>query len=226
MRILRILVGFIDIPAIERGLWHLFSDYILFLDSKLFALLRGITINLMNNRLSIAYVYKNCSFYSFRNIHLGKNVIIKKGCRITGPLIIGDATTIDQGVVLAGPITMGMGCHVNYHAWIDRYVTLGDRVGIGHRSFLLTFIHEHSDPAWRWGKEMLYKPITVGDGNWVGASVVILPGVEIGFGSIIGAGSVVTKNIPECTLAAGNPAKVVRQLNAGETNPSSQVDCD
>lgn len=56
-------------------------------------------------------------------------------------------------------------------------------------------------------------PISIGDDCWIGGNSVICPGVTIGKGSVIGAGSVVTKNIPANSLAVGNPAKVIRQLN-------------
>lgn len=57
------------------------------------------------------------------------------------------------------------------------------------------------------------KPITIGDDCWIGGQVVICPGVTVGAGSVIGAGSVVTKDIPEDSLAVGNPAQVIRKLN-------------
>ncbi|WP_432672353.1 sugar O-acetyltransferase [Flavobacterium sp. SM2513] len=60
------------------------------------------------------------------------------------------------------------------------------------------------------------KPVTIGDDCWIGGQVVICPGVIIGSGSVIGAGSVVTKDIPEDTLAVGNPAKIVRKLNGNQ----------
>jgi len=60
------------------------------------------------------------------------------------------------------------------------------------------------------------KPITIGSDCWIGGQVVICPGVTIGPGSVIGAGSVVTKDIPENTLAVGNPAKVIRKLNEND----------
>ena len=57
------------------------------------------------------------------------------------------------------------------------------------------------------------KPVTIGDDCWIGGQVIICPGVTIGAGSVIGAGAVVTKDIPEDSLAVGNPAKVIRKLN-------------
>ena len=56
-------------------------------------------------------------------------------------------------------------------------------------------------------------PITIGDDCWIGGNTVICPGITIGKGCVIGAGSVVIKNIPENSLAVGNPAKVIRKLN-------------
>ena len=55
-------------------------------------------------------------------------------------------------------------------------------------------------------------PITIGDDVWVGGGAIICPGVDIGARSIIGAGSVVTRNIPEDVFAAGNPCRVIRPL--------------
>ena len=56
-------------------------------------------------------------------------------------------------------------------------------------------------------------PIKIGNGCWLGGGVIVLPGVTIGDGSVIGAGSVVTKDIPENSLAVGNPCRVIRKIN-------------
>ena len=58
----------------------------------------------------------------------------------------------------------------------------------------------------------LAKPITIGNNVWIGGGAIVCPGVIIGNNTTIGAGSVVTKNIPDNTLAAGNPCKVIRNL--------------
>ena len=57
------------------------------------------------------------------------------------------------------------------------------------------------------------KPITIGDDCWIGGNAIICPGVTIGRGCVIGAGSVVTKDIPDNSMAVGNPAKVIKKLN-------------
>lgn len=56
-------------------------------------------------------------------------------------------------------------------------------------------------------------PILIGDNVWIGMGCIILPGVNIGTGSVIGAGSIVTKDIPENVIAGGNPAKIIRELS-------------
>jgi acetyltransferase-like isoleucine patch superfamily enzyme len=59
-------------------------------------------------------------------------------------------------------------------------------------------------------------PISIGDDTWIGGAVVICPGVKIGNNSVIGAGSVVTKNVEAYTVVAGSPAKVIRRLERHE----------
>ena len=56
-------------------------------------------------------------------------------------------------------------------------------------------------------------PITLGDNVWIGGNVVVNPGVTIGDNSVIGAGSVVTKNIPDNVVAAGNPCRIIKQID-------------
>jgi len=202
----------LDIHGVKRSLWLFVSDYVLFLDNKFFALARGMLFNVLAGRVSVAYIHKGCEFYSFRDIVIGRDAVIKKGCRLNGPLVIGDCATIDERVVLTGPTRIGMKCHINYGAWIDRHVEVDDYAGVGHRSFLIGFTHDYSDPTFRTGGALSYYPIRVGKGAWVGANVVILKGVTIGQGAIVGAGSVVTKNIPDNVLAAGNPCRIIRHV--------------
>lgn len=63
---------------------------------------------------------------------------------------------------------------------------------------------------------MTPKRVKIGNNVWIGSNVTILPGVEIGEGAVVGAGSVVTKNVPQYSIVAGNPAKIIKTLNKGE----------
>ena len=68
-----------------------------------------------------------------------------------------------------------------------------------------------TDTIWREGWE-IGLPITIEDDEWLGGSVVICPGVTIGVRSVVGAGSVVTKDVPPDVVVAGNPARIVKEL--------------
>lgn len=104
-------------------------------------------------------------------------------------------------------------------------ITIGDNVLIASNVQLYTATHpvelsERLTPNWSIETEQYFcrtyaLPIKIGNGCWLGGGVIVLPGVTIGDGSVIGAGSVVTKDIPENSLAVGNPCHVIRKINGG-----------
>lgn len=121
-------------------------------------------------------------------------------------------------------LRIGEGVEVNddVHIGAIESVTIGDRVLIASRVFISDHNHgrysgdgEHSDPAippserpWQ------SSPVVIEDRVWLGEGVVVLPGVRIGAGSIVGALSVVTKDIPANSIAVGSPARVAKTWNA------------
>ncbi len=92
-------------------------------------------------------------------------------------------------------------------------VKIGSRVLFGPNVQIYTATHPLNHRERAAGLES-GQPITIGDDVWIGGSAIINPGVEIGDHTVIGAGSVVTKNIPAGVFAAGNPCKIIRQLNS------------
>lgn len=94
-------------------------------------------------------------------------------------------------------------------------VTIGSRTMFGPNVQVYTATHPINHAERASGVEYA-KPISIGEDVWIGGSVVICPGVSIGDRSVIGAGSVVTKNIPADVFAAGNPCRVIRPLNKEE----------
>jgi maltose O-acetyltransferase len=94
-------------------------------------------------------------------------------------------------------------------------VTIGDETLFGPNVQIYTATHPINWKERSSGPEFA-KPIVIGKNVWIGGSCVICPGVSIGDRTIIGAGSVVTKNIPADVMAAGNPCKIIRQLNPDE----------
>jgi maltose O-acetyltransferase len=92
-------------------------------------------------------------------------------------------------------------------------ITIGDHVLFGPGVQMYTASHPFSASERRSGLECA-KPISIGDDVWVGGGAILCPGVSIGDRSIIGAGSVVTRDIPADVVAAGNPCRVIRELTA------------
>ncbi|MCC9311319.1 sugar O-acetyltransferase [Kitasatospora sp. RB6PN24] len=110
-------------------------------------------------------------------------------------IAIGDRTFVNFGAVFldAAPITVGAD------------------VQIGPNVQLLTPTHELDTARRRAGWERAL-PVTIGDNVWLGGGVIVCPGVTIGPDTVVGAGSVVTRDLPAGVLAVGNPARVVREL--------------
>ena len=117
---------------------------------------------------------------------------------------------------------IGKRCFFNYNLTVqdDAPVTIGDDCNFGPNCTIVTPVHPML-PDERYmmynengeEKHMCYaKPVTIGHDCWFGANVVVCPGVTIGDGCVIGAGSVVTRDIPSMSFAAGVPCRVIREL--------------
>ena len=136
-----------------------------------------------------------------------------------------------EGLYLQGPIyfdygiftSFGKNCYANFNFTVLDVcpVNIGSNVFFGPNCSLMTPLHplrwqerniKFKDDKTAYDDEYA-KPINIGDNCWISANVVITGGVTIGEGCVIGAGSVVTKDIPTNSLAAGNPCKVIREIN-------------
>lgn len=135
----------------------------------------------------------------FNPFTLGQNSTIEDFCTVNngvGKISIGNNSRVGIGSVLIGP------------------VTIGDHVGIAQNVVITALNHNYTD---------ISKPISlqgvntqevyIGDGTWIGANSVILPGVFIGNHCVVGAGSVVVKDVPSYSVILGNPARVVKRFN-------------
>ena len=97
-------------------------------------------------------------------------------------------------------------------------VSIGNRVVLSYRAMILTGGLNYGQT--RNGSRHVFNPVAIGDDVWIGAGAIVLPGVAIGNGSVVAAGSVVTKNVEPSVLVAGVPAKVIRYLNIAGENPN------
>ncbi|WP_374210635.1 sugar O-acetyltransferase [Dermatobacter hominis] len=128
---------------------------------------------------------------------------------------IGEGTTIrppfrcDYG----SSISIGSWCFANFGlvALDVAAITIGDHVQIGPNVQLLTPTHPIDPDLRRAGWEAA-EPITIGDNVWLGGGAIVLPGVEIGADTVVGAGAVVSRDLPAGVVAVGNPARVVRDV--------------
>jgi acetyltransferase-like isoleucine patch superfamily enzyme len=141
-------------------------------------------------------------------------ISIGEHCRISGQTTISGRS----GGATEPVLSMGRNCDIGWQSTIavGSKVTLGDNVRIAGRAFLAGYpghpIDEQARAAGSPDTEDQVGAIILEDDVWLATGVTVLAGVRIGRGAIVGAGSVVTKDIPAFTLAAGSPARVIKQL--------------
>lgn len=111
-------------------------------------------------------------------------------------------------------ITIGSNSFLNYDAILldCAPISIGDDCSIGPRVQLLTALHPMDDHRARRVRWESAAPISIGDNVWFGGGVIVCPGVSVGRNTVVGAGSVVTRDLPDHVFAAGNPARVIREL--------------
>lgn len=196
-------------------------DLFIFLLKRVSMLLRGLLVRrkiiFLGKRVSITYRYK-VSFGKYMTLHDGVEI---------------DALSKD-GIIFGNNVSIGKNSFIRCTAGLQKIgigLTIGDNVGLGSNAFLGcwggitiskdTIIGErftaHSDNHDFKDTSILIRhqgvkkmPIYIGEDCWIGSNVIILGGVKIGNGCVIGAGSVVTKDIPEYSVAVGNPAHIIK----------------
>lgn len=137
---------------------------------------------------------------------------IGKGCRFISTSI-GNLIGINHRCVMStlapdSKLVIGERCGFSgVTIWCFKSITIGNDVRVGANCFILDGDGHQGDP--RAGKN---SPVVIGDNVWLGANVTVLKGVTIGENSMIGMGSVVTKDIPANVMAAGNPCRVIKDL--------------
>lgn len=130
---------------------------------------------------------------------------------------IGTNTNVQQLRLLGAGLEIGndsfIGAETMVSGSVGNKLIIGDRCDISNRVNFVLGTHKIGNHFRRAGEGMSGGNIVVGDGVWIGFACTILPGVHIGKGAIIAAGSVVTKDVPADSLVAGVPAEVKKQLS-------------
>jgi UDP-2-acetamido-3-amino-2,3-dideoxy-glucuronate N-acetyltransferase len=148
------------------------------------------------------------------NVKLGKNVKIYSFVNLYG-CEIGDNTRIGTFVEIQKGVRIGKNCKIQSHTFICEGVTIEDNCFISHN---VTFINDRyprsttQDGKMQTEEDWKCVPTLVKRGASIGSSATLLCGITVGENSIIGAGSVVTRDVPADSVAAGNPARIIRRL--------------
>jgi acetyltransferase-like isoleucine patch superfamily enzyme len=149
------------------------------------------------------------------DVKLGKKVKIYDFVNLYG-CEIGDETKISTFVEIQKGSKIGKNCKISSHTFICEGVTIEDRVFVGHN---VTFINDifpratGQDGKLQTEKDWVCMPTFVKQGASIGSSATILCGITIGENAMVGAGSVVTRNVPANTIVAGNPAHIMQRIS-------------
>jgi acetyltransferase-like isoleucine patch superfamily enzyme len=148
------------------------------------------------------------------SVTLGQNVFLGDfinlyGCRI------GDNTKIGPFVEIQKNVLVGSNCKIQSHSFICEGVTIEDEAFIGHGVMFINDRYPRSTTgvgALQTEADWQVVPTVIKKGVSIGSNATILCGVTVGEGAIVGAGSVVTKDVPSGVIVAGNPARIVRKI--------------
>jgi UDP-2-acetamido-3-amino-2,3-dideoxy-glucuronate N-acetyltransferase len=155
----------------------------------------------MNRKIASSVILgENVSLQDFINLY---------GCRI------GDNTKIGPFVEIQKNVTVGRNCKIQSHSFLCEGVSIEDEAFIGHGVMFINDRYPRSataSGALQTEGDWKVVPTVIKKGASIGSNATILCGVTVGEGAIVGAGSVVTKDVPPRTIVAGNPAKVIRKI--------------
>jgi acetyltransferase-like isoleucine patch superfamily enzyme len=153
--------------------------------------------------------------------HRGKHSIIRKTVRLDvfpfGVFSLGDRSIIESHATInngVGSVTIGSDVTIGISNVIIGPVHLHNHVILAQNIVISGLNHGYEDvlvPIHQ--QKCTTKEIVIGEASWIGANAVIVPGVHIGKHAIVAAGSVVTKDVPDFSVVAGNPAKLIKQYN-------------
>jgi maltose O-acetyltransferase len=205
-----------DARLLVSGIASFLANVLIFPKRSMYAAaLRGLVLSpFMARPFRVRFVMKGVILEDPGRVFLDTDAVVREGVLVRGGLCVGARTYIGHESIFVGPVTIGADVNMNYRCEAYAVTAIGDRCSIGPGVKFLTMAHEMGSEDFRAGN-FFNKPISVGDGAWIGGYSVVLGGVTIGKGAVVGAGSLVTKDVPENTLVVGHPAKVVKTLGPG-----------
>jgi len=154
------------------------------------------------------------------DVKLGKDVKLSSFINLYG-CSIGDGTKIGAFVEIQKNATIGRNCKISSHTFICEGVTVEDNVFVGHGVVFINDSYPRATTAnggMQTEADWKVETTVVKKGASIGSGATILSKVTIGENAIVGAGSVVTKDVPANSIVAGNPARILRSVSAPATN--------
>lgn len=129
----------------------------------------------------------------------------------------GVDVNIERGAVFASTVRLGDRSGIGVNSIVASETCIGNDVMMGPECIIYTRNHKFEDINSTMNVQGFSEvvPVVIGDDVWLGARVIILPGVKIGTGVVVGAGAVVSRDIPDYAVVVGNPAKIVKYRNQG-----------
>ena len=158
------------------------------------------------------------------DVKLGKDVKICEFVNLYG-CEIGDDSKIGPFVEIQKGAKIGKNCKISSHTFICEGVTVEDNVFVGHNVTFINDIYPRAttgDGRLQTDEDWVCVPTLVKKGASIGSSATLLCGITVGENAVIGAGSVVTKDVPANTIVAGNPARILRKISQQKKGRDSE----
>lgn len=169
---------------------------------KIKVIIGRIIYNLIGIHMPLSYSKYSCGSKKIRGL-CGKLILDYCGKNIN----------IEKGATFGQYVSLGDNSGIGVNAQISNHVTIGKNVMMGPDCMIYTQNHAYANleiPMCEQGHSEV-RPVVIEDDVWIGSRVIILPGVHVGHGSIIGAGSVVTKDVEPYAIVGGNPARFIKK---------------
>ena len=164
--------------------------------------------------------FPQTTIFNERYIHIGSDTMIGSHVALSAGMVPGQVCLTDPVVRIGDRCLIGRGSGIVGHLSID----IGNDVWTGHHVYITDQNHGYENVKIPISQQtQIERPVSIGDGSWLGAGVVILPGATIGKHVAIGANSVVTGSLPDYCVAVGAPARIIRQYSSSSGwNPADQ----
>ena len=155
-------------------------------------------------------MWKPTTIFNEQYISIGDDTLIGPGVALSAGMVPGQECISKVVVSIGDRCLIGRGSGIVGHFSIE----IGNDVWTGHHVYITDQNHGYEDVTQPISQQSQpERPVVIGDGSWLGHGAVVLPGVTIGKHVVIGANSVVTKDIPDFSVAVGSPARVIRQYD-------------